>query len=124
MPDAEQDQGATFIRQNEMGFVSCLKARFLCLTDYIPVRFLPPGAPDFVSPLKSLFVIEGARNVFLETVKRGEYGSFDDPVNFDHKDATSTVILRLYGAYGGHAQVKLVISFAGASGRHNELAGG
>ena len=63
-----------------------------------------------MSPLKSPFVIEGARNVFLETVKRGEYDSFDDPVNFEHKEATSTVILRLYEAYGGHAQVKLVIS--------------
>lgn len=63
-----------------------------------------------MSPLKSPFVIEGARNVILETVKRGEYDSFDDPANFEHKDATSTVILRLYEAYGGHAQVKLVIS--------------
>jgi alpha-mannosidase len=63
-----------------------------------------------MSALKSPFIIEGARNVFLETVKRGEYDAFDDPVNFEHKDATSTIILRLYEAYGGHAQVKLVIS--------------
>lgn len=86
------------------------RSSFLYLTDYVPVRCLPPGAPDFVTPLKSPFVIEGARNVFLETVKRGEYDSFDDPVNFEHKDTTSTIILRLYEAYGGHAQVKLVIS--------------
>jgi len=63
-----------------------------------------------MSALRSPFVIEGARNVFLETVKRGEYDSFDDPVNFEHKAETTTIILRLYEAYGGHAQVKLVIS--------------
>jgi alpha-mannosidase len=60
--------------------------------------------------LKSPFVVEGARNVFLETFKHGEYNSFDNSVNLEHKDATSTVILRLYEAYGGDAQVKLVIS--------------
>ena len=63
-----------------------------------------------MTALKSPFVIEGARNVFLETVKRGEYDAFDDPVNFERKEETTTVILRLYEAYGGHAQVKLVIS--------------
>lgn len=47
------------------------------------------------------FTIEGSRNVFLETIKRGEY---------DDYTATSsgvTVVLRLYEAYGGHARVKL-----------------
>jgi alpha-mannosidase len=60
--------------------------------------------------LKSPFIVEGARNVFLETVKRGEYDSLDEPVNFENKDAPTTVVLRLYEAYGGHAQAKLVIS--------------
>lgn len=60
--------------------------------------------------LKSPFVLEGARNVFLETIKRGEYDTFDHCVNFDDKDTTTTIILRLYEAFGGHAQVKLVVS--------------
>lgn len=58
-----------------------------------------------MSALKSPFTVEGARNVFLETVKRGEN---DD---FKTKDAeTVTVILRLYEAFGGHAQAQLRIA--------------
>jgi alpha-mannosidase len=60
--------------------------------------------------------VEGARNVFLETVKRGEYDSFEEVVNlgYDKNSATTTsvitVILRLYEAYGGHAQARLLVS--------------
>ena len=59
--------------------------------------------------------MEGARNVFLETVKRGEYDSFEEVVDLGpDKSATTTttttVILRLYEAYGGHAQTRLLIS--------------
>ena len=61
-------------------------------------------------PLKSPFVVKGAHNVFLETVKRGEYDTFDRLANFDDNNSTSTIILRLYEAFGGHAQVKLVVS--------------
>jgi alpha-mannosidase len=53
--------------------------------------------------------VEGARNVFLETVKRGEDDLFEEAVNLDDKSAT-TVILRLYEAYGGRAQARLLIS--------------
>jgi len=60
--------------------------------------------------MKSPFVVEGARNVFLETVKRGEYDDFDEPANLDDKDSTTTIVLRLYEAFGGHAQAKLNIS--------------
>lgn len=63
-----------------------------------------------MTPLKTPFVVKGARNVFLETVKRGEYDTFDRPANFDDNNSTSTIILRLYEAFGGHAQVKLVVS--------------
>ena len=49
-------------------------------------------------------MIEGARNVFLETVKRGEDDDFDDD------SARTTVVLRLYEAFGGHAQAKLRIA--------------
>jgi alpha-mannosidase len=54
--------------------------------------------------------VKGARNVFLETVKRGEDDSFKEAVNLNDKSATTTVILRLYEAYGGHAQARLLIS--------------
>ncbi|KAJ3503745.1 hypothetical protein NLJ89_g8296 [Agrocybe chaxingu] len=57
-----------------------------------------------------LFVVEGARNVFLETVKRGEYDSFDGAVDFEDKDKPVTVVLRLYEVFGGHAQARLRIS--------------
>ena len=50
---------------------------------------------------KSPFAVEGARNVFLETIKRGE---FDD---YSASESGVTVILRLYEAYGGHGTVKL-----------------
>jgi alpha-mannosidase len=63
-----------------------------------------------LTPLKSPFVVEGARNVFLETIKQGEYDTIDQPANFDDNNSTSTIILRLYEAFGGHAQVKIVVS--------------
>lgn len=47
--------------------------------------------------------MEGARNVFLETIKRGE---LDD---YSTSNASVSVILRLYEAYGGHARVNLKI---------------
>jgi len=79
--------------------------------DVITVRCIPAGSPDAISPLKAPFALEGARNVFLETVKRGEYDSFDAPIQLNNKeDSPTTVVLRLYEAYGGHAQVRLVIS--------------
>ena len=54
--------------------------------------------------------MEGARNVCLDTVKRGEYDSFGESVNLDDKSVTTTVVLRLYEAFGGHAQVRLIVS--------------
>ena len=49
---------------------------------------------------KPPFAIEGARNVFLETVKRG----LDD--DFSSHESPS-VVLRLYEAFGGHGAIKL-----------------
>lgn len=54
--------------------------------------------------------MEGARNVFLETIKRGEDDSFKEVANLDDKSVKTTVILRLYEAYGGHTQARLLIS--------------
>ncbi|KAF8182889.1 alpha-mannosidase [Pholiota molesta] len=92
-PDAEQDQG---------------EHRFSWAVMPHEGHFLESDVPIagylFNSPLR------GARNVILETIKRGEYDSFDAPVNLDEKDSPTTIILRLYEAFGGHAQAKLVIS--------------
>ena len=52
---------------------------------------------------KPAFLIEGAPNVFLETVKRG----LDD--DFKLAEA-STIVLRLFEAYGGHGAVKLKLA--------------
>lgn len=49
------------------------------------------------------FVVHGAHNVFLETVKRGEDDDFSG-------SGPHTIVLRLYEAYGGHATVRLLIS--------------
>ena len=49
----------------------------------------------------SPFEVEGASNVFLETVKRGDLD--------DEASGKRTIILRLYEAYGGHARVDLHI---------------
>ena len=57
-----------------------------------------------MSSFQPPFSIEGAPNVFLETVKRGE----DD--DFGADSARTTVVLRLYEALGGHAQAKLRVA--------------
>jgi alpha-mannosidase len=67
------------------------------------VRSVTDGTEAMLSNLEPPFVMEGARNVFLETVKRG-----DD--NFETKSRATTIILRLYEAFGGHAQARLRIS--------------
>ena len=56
---------------------------------------------------KSPFRLEGAHNVILETIKRAE-----DDINLPKKmkRTGSTVILRLYEAYGGHATARLRIA--------------
>ncbi|PPQ95115.1 hypothetical protein CVT25_011658 [Psilocybe cyanescens] len=114
-PDAEQDQGehnfSWAVMPHEGHFLeSDVPIAGYLYNSPLRVRCLPPGAPDVVSALKSPFVVEGARNVFLETVKRGEYDTFDNVVDFESKDSTTTVVLRLYEAFGGHAQAKLVLS--------------
>ena len=52
---------------------------------------------------KPAFIVEGAPNVFLETVKRG----LDD--NFKTNEAP-TIVLRLYEAFGGQGTVKLKLA--------------
>jgi alpha-mannosidase len=69
------------------------------------VRVLPNGGDSVIAPLlESPFTLSGARNVILETVKRGE----DD--DFKLESGSTSVVLRLYEAFGGHGQVQLNIS--------------
>jgi alpha-mannosidase len=71
------------------------------------VRFAPEGRAQESGRLlayESPFRLEGAHNVILETIKRAE----DDIKK--KKRIGSTVILRLYEAYGGHATVRLRIA--------------
>lgn len=56
---------------------------------------------------KSPFRLEGAHNIILETIKRAE-DDIDLPKK--KKRTGSTVILRLYEAYGGHATTRLRIA--------------
>lgn len=72
---------------------------------------LAPGTQDVGGLIsRPPFRIHGAPNVFLETVKRGDDDSFGTMVE-DNKAAT-TIILRLYEAFGGHARALLHVSSA------------
>jgi alpha-mannosidase len=64
-----------------------------------PVRTVPGQHASHVVPSLP-FWLEGAPNIILETIKRGE----DD---FEPNASSTTVILRLYEAFGGHGSVKL-----------------
>lgn len=52
------------------------------------------------------FSFRGAPNVFLETIKRGEFDHFKD----SSSKHPTTIILRLYEAFGGHARTTLHIA--------------
>ena len=74
------------------------------------MRFAPEArVQESGSPLahESPFRLEGAHNVILETIKRAE-----DDIDLPKKKQRtgSTVILRLYEAYGGHATARLRIA--------------
>jgi alpha-mannosidase len=61
---------------------------------------------DFVNfkPFRPPFRVTGAPNVILETIKRGES---DFEKHHASPSSVSTVVLRIYEAYGGHARAKL-----------------
>lgn len=58
------------------------------------------------SYFNSPFIISGARNVFLETMKRGE----DDDYASSVPTGLVTIILRLYETFGGHGRVLLKVA--------------
>lgn len=70
------------------------------------VRYVPEDIANHLFKIKPPLTIEGAHNVFLETIKRGE----DDDFGSSNPFATTSVVLRLYEAFGGHARIKLNVA--------------
>ncbi|GLB44397.1 putative alpha mannosidase, middle domain [Lyophyllum shimeji] len=108
-PDAEQDQGehrfSWAVMPHEGHFLeSDVPAAAYIYNSPVRVRCVPNDGDASISALQAPFAVEGARNVFLETMKRGE--------NDDHAadSGATTIVLRLYEAFGGHAQAKLRIA--------------
>lgn len=54
------------------------------------------------------FKVEGADNVLLETIKRGE-GDFDTLTHVEQRQAPKSVVLRLHEHMGGRATAKLAV---------------
>ncbi|OAX33098.1 glycoside hydrolase family 38 protein [Rhizopogon vinicolor AM-OR11-026] len=103
-PDAEQDQGRHEFSWAVMPHVGSFLESDVPMAGFIynsplHVRTVPGQSESRLSPTLP-FWLEGAPNVILETVKRGE----DD---FEAKSSDTTVILRMYEAFGGHGSVKL-----------------
>ena len=65
------------------------------------VRYLASTSASLTT-VRPLFVVDGAPNVILETVKRGEDDDFEK-----QKEGTTSIVLRLYEAFGGHARAQL-----------------
>ncbi|EJF58912.1 glycoside hydrolase family 38 protein [Dichomitus squalens LYAD-421 SS1] len=107
-PDAEQDQGkhefSWAVMPHQGSFLeSDVPIAAIIFNSPLHVRLLEDIKDVPLLKTKPAFLLEGAPNVFLETVKRG----LDD--NFEKHDA-STIVLRLYEAYGGHGSVKLKLA--------------
>jgi len=109
-PDAEQDMGkhefswAVMPHQGHFMESDVPQAAYIFNSPmhmrYVPKSYLKAPIAERRPP----FTLEGGRNVFLETVKRGES---DD---FSGKKYPDSIVLRLYEAFGGHGYVKLRIS--------------
>ncbi|KAJ6546194.1 glycoside hydrolase family 38 protein [Mycena vulgaris] len=108
-PDAEQDQGEhTFswaVMPHKGHFLeSDVPVAAYLFNSQLHIRALGAGASArALHSNHSPFTVSGAPNVFLETIKRGE----DDTLK---ASGATTVVLRLYEAFGGHAQAQLRIA--------------
>jgi alpha-mannosidase len=60
------------------------------------------GTSGPLTSSRPLFVVDGAPNVILETIKRGEDDDFEKKTG-----GTTSIVLRLYEAFGGHARAQL-----------------
>lgn len=109
-PDPEQDQGYHAFAWALHPHASHFTASDVPVAGYffnspIHLHYSPDGNNVLPDPLAmtahhGLFAVENAPNVILETVKRSDDDEFK-------KGSEQHVILRLYEAYGGHAQAKL-----------------
>ncbi|KAG2052533.1 glycoside hydrolase family 38 protein [Suillus hirtellus] len=103
-PDSEQDQGRHEFSWAVMPHAGSFLESDVPIAAFIynsplHVRTVPGNhAGHVVPPLP--FSFEGTPNIFLETIKRGE----DD---FKPNTSGTTVILRMYEAFGGHGSIKL-----------------
>ncbi|EJU04489.1 glycoside hydrolase family 38 protein [Dacryopinax primogenitus] len=112
-PDAEQDQGEhafSWAVYPHVGSLAGADVPGVSREFNYPLhlRYIPDGVSlSSVSHLvrEVPFTIEEAPNVIIDTVKRGEDDKFDS-----HHTGPTTIVLRLYEAYGGHATAKLRIS--------------
>ncbi|KAG1869378.1 glycoside hydrolase family 38 protein [Suillus subalutaceus] len=105
-PDAEQDQGRHEFSWAVMPHVGSFLESDVPIAAFIynsplHVRTVPGQDAGHVAPSLP-FWLEGSPNIFLETIKRGE----DD---FEPNASGTTIILRMYEAFGGHGSVKLYI---------------
>ncbi|KAG5721677.1 Alpha-mannosidase, partial [Termitomyces sp. T112] len=107
-PDAEQDQGkhkfSWGVMPHEGHFLeSDVPMAAYLYNSPLRMRYVSQDGDATMTHFYSPFTVEGARNVFLETLKRGENDSF-----LNNPGAT-TIVLRLYEAFGGHAKVMVRI---------------
>ncbi|KAJ4488346.1 glycosyl hydrolases family 38 N-terminal domain-containing protein [Lentinula aciculospora] len=113
-PDAEQDQGEHKFSWAVMPHKGHFLESDVPMAAYLfnspmHVRYLLGDKDAIAASFTNhpSFAIHGAPNVFLETIKRGEYDDFD--TSSSESDYCTTVIARLYEAFGGHAHATLVI---------------
>ncbi|KAH9926632.1 glycoside hydrolase family 38 protein [Epithele typhae] len=109
-PDAEQDQGkhefSWAVLPHQGSFLeSDVPIAAILFNSPLHVRLVEDTAAAPLLKTKPAFVVEGAPNIFLETVKRG----LDDDFSATGSDG-QTIVLRLYEAFGGHGTVKLRIA--------------
>ncbi|KAJ7020033.1 glycosyl hydrolases family 38 N-terminal domain-containing protein [Mycena alexandri] len=107
-PDADQDQGehrfSWAVLPHKGHFLeSDVPTAAYLFNSPLYIRALAPGAAADTLATHSPFAVINAPNVILETVKRGE----DDVFKSGGK---ATIVLRLYEAFGGHAQAQLRIA--------------
>ncbi|POY72711.1 hypothetical protein BMF94_4542 [Rhodotorula taiwanensis] len=118
LPDDEQDQGTHHfsfaVLPHRGSFTESDVPAVARMFNYpLHLRRVPSSAASSHASLQRKspdqhgqgpFTVLGARNVILDTIKRGEE---DD---FNSKSAGETVILRLYEAYGGSARAKIAVA--------------
>ncbi|KAL4246947.1 glycosyl hydrolase 38 family protein [Abortiporus biennis] len=109
-PDANQDIGkhefSWAVMPHEGHFLeSDVPIAAFLFNSPVHVRYVPEETmANHLFNMKPPLTIEGARNVFLETVKRGE----DD--SFKNINSKPTIVLRFYEAFGGHARIRVNIA--------------